>query len=104
MELKAPTAKTVSTKVYPIDPRPKTQTDTAGNTIARFGRWGNAQTKPGPDGNARDLGFRLIYCVTTSGDHVYVSDKDLRRIAQVKMDYRVSRETAIPREDPRSSR
>jgi hypothetical protein len=72
--------------------------DTAGNTIARFGRWGNAQTKPRPDGNARDLGFRLIYCVTTSGDSVYVSDKDLRRIAQVKMAYRVSREAAIPRE------
>ena len=70
--------------------------DTAGNMIARFGRWGNAQTKPGPDGNARDLGFRLIYCVTTSGDNVYVSDKDLRRIAQVKMAYRASREAAIP--------
>ena len=64
--------------------------------ITRFGRWGNAQTKPAPDGNARELGFRLIYCVTTVGDNVYVSDKDLRRIARVKMDYRVSRKAAIP--------
>jgi hypothetical protein len=66
--------------------------------ITRFGRWGNAQTMPGPDGNARKLGFRLIYCVTTSCDSVYVSDKDLRRIAQVKMDYRVSRKAAFPSE------
>ena len=29
-------------------------------------------------------------------DNVYVSDKDLRRIAQVKMAYRVSSEAAIP--------
>jgi hypothetical protein len=34
--------------------------------------------------------------VTASADSVYVSDKDLRRIAQVKMAYRVSREAAIP--------
>jgi hypothetical protein len=70
--------------------------DTAGNMVARFGRWGNADTKPGPDGSARALGFRLIYCVTAAGDSVYVSDKDLRRIANVKMAYRTSSEAAVP--------
>jgi hypothetical protein len=66
--------------------------DVAGNMIARFGRWGNAETKPGPNGDARNLGFRLIYCLTTAKDSVYVSDKDLRRIAKIKMAYRETRE------------
>ena len=70
--------------------------DTAGNMIARFGRWGNAETTPGPDGDARDLGFRMIYCLTTSRDAVYVSDKDLRRIAKIKMGYRETRVARVP--------
>ena len=59
--------------------------DTAGNMIARIGRWGNAETVPGADGDARQLGFRLIYCLAAAGDNLYVSDKDLRRIAKIKM-------------------
>ena len=61
-----------------------------------FGRWGNAETTPGPGGDARDLGFRMIYCLTTSGDAVYVSDKDLRRIAKIEMEYREAKEAQVP--------
>jgi hypothetical protein len=69
--------------------------DTAGNMIARIGRWGNAETLPGPDRNARELGFRMIYCLATSGDSLYVSDKDLRRVARIEMAYRETREVSV---------
>lgn len=67
--------------------------DTAGNMLARVGRWGNAETVPGPDGNPLELGFRMIYCLAAAGDKLYVSDKDLRRIALVQMEYRHLRQT-----------
>ena len=70
--------------------------DTAGNMIARIGRWGNAETLPGPDGNAREPGFSFIYCVAASGDNLYVGDKNLRRIAKIKMDYRHTEEVKVP--------
>jgi hypothetical protein len=70
--------------------------DTAGNMVARIGRWGNAQTLPGPDGDAAELGFRLIYCLAAAGDQLFVSDKDLRRVAQIRMEYRETRLTPIP--------
>jgi hypothetical protein len=70
--------------------------DTAGNMIARIGRWGNAETVPGPDGDAAGLGFRLIYCLAAAGDHLFVTDKDLRRVAKVRMDYRESKEASVP--------
>ena len=70
--------------------------DTAGNMLARFGRWGNAETVPGPDGNPRQLGFRMIYCLAAADDTLYVSDKDLRRIAQVQMEYRHVQSVPIP--------
>jgi len=69
--------------------------DTAGNMIARIGRWGNAETRPGPDGCARQIGFRLIYCVAAAGDAMFVSDKDLRRIAKIRMDYREEKHAPI---------
>ncbi len=62
--------------------------DTAGNLITRFGRFGNAQTVPGADGNAKEIGFRNIYCVAASGENAWVSDRDMRRVARVKMEYR----------------
>jgi hypothetical protein len=62
--------------------------DSAGNLITRFGRYGNAETLPGKDGDAKQLGFRNIYGVAASGDHAYISDRDLHRIAIVRMDYR----------------
>jgi hypothetical protein len=70
--------------------------DTSGNMLARIGRWGNAETLPGNDGHARDVGFRLIYCLAAAQDTLYVSDKDLRRIAQVQMDYRETAEAPVP--------
>ena len=66
--------------------------DSAGNMIARIGRWGNAETTPGPDGDARRVGFRFLYCLAAAGDSLYVSDKDLRRIAKIRMDYRERKE------------
>ena len=70
--------------------------DAAGNMIARIGRWGNAETVPPPDGDARQLGFRLIYCLAAAGDNLYVSDKDLRRIAKIRMDYRQMETVPLP--------
>jgi hypothetical protein len=75
--------------------------DTAGNMIARIGRWGNAETLPGPDGDARQLGFRLVYCLAAAGDQLFVSDKDLRRVARVRMEYREQKETCYSLSPPR---
>ncbi len=70
--------------------------DAAGNVITRIGRYGNAETVPGPDGDASEMGFRNIYCVDAAGEHVYVGDRDLRRIAKVQMAYRQTVATQIP--------
>lgn len=70
--------------------------DTAGNMITRVGRWGNAETVPGPDGNTRNLGFSFIYCVAAAGDNLYVGDKQLRRIAKMTMSYRETKTMEIP--------
>ncbi len=69
--------------------------DSAGNLITRFGRYGNAQTLPGEDGDAKHLGFRNIYSLSATGDSVYVNDRDLHRVAKVKMDYRQKEKVAI---------
>jgi len=61
--------------------------DAAGNLIARLGWWGSAQTVPA-DGDARRFGFWNIYGLTAAGDALYVSDKDLRRVAKFRMEYR----------------
>ena len=70
--------------------------DTAGNMITRVGWWGNAETVPGEDGDPSQVGFRNIYSVAAHGDSLYVSDKDLRRIAKFKMEYREKKEVALP--------
>jgi hypothetical protein len=70
--------------------------DTAGNLITRFGRYGNAETLPGEDGNTRQLGFRNIYCLAATGDILYVCDRDLRRIARVRVDYRDTKVARLP--------
>jgi hypothetical protein len=38
----------------------------------------------------------LIYCLAATGDNLYVSDKDLRRIARIRMDYREVKRTPAP--------
>ena len=67
--------------------------DTAGRLIGMFGVYGNAETVPGPDGDCDRLGFSSMYAVAAVGDTVYVSDRDLQRIAKVRLDYR-ERKTA----------
>jgi len=61
--------------------------DTAGNLIARFGRWGNAETIPGKNG-FEELGFFQVHSMDAAGDELYVVDRCLRRIAKFKMRYR----------------
>ena len=70
--------------------------DTAGNLITRFGRFGNAETVPGRDGSAKHLGFRNIYSIAASGQYAYICDRDLRRIARVKMTYRETASARLP--------
>ena len=70
--------------------------DTAGNLIEQFGAYGNAETVPGEDADADDLGFRNIYSLSAAGDALYVSDKDLRRVAKVRVDYRQTMMKKIP--------
>lgn len=70
--------------------------DTAGNLVARFGRFGNAATVPGPDGDADHLGFRNIYSVAAAGEYAYICDRDLRRVAEVRMAYRATKRCRPP--------
>jgi hypothetical protein len=70
--------------------------DTAGNLICRIGWWGNAETVPGPEGDATQLGFASPYCLSAAGDVLYVSDKDLRRIAKFRMEYRELKTARLP--------
>jgi len=37
----------------------------------------------------------MIYCLAASGDVLWVSDKDLRRIAQLRMEYRERKQAAV---------
>lgn len=69
--------------------------DTAGNMLARIGSWGNAETVP-QGGSAAELGFRMVYSLATSGDNLFVSDKDLRRISKLRMEYRETKEQPLP--------
>jgi hypothetical protein len=61
--------------------------DSAGNLIARFGRWGNAETVPGLNG-FEQLGFFQVHSMDAAGDRLYVVDRSLRRIARFTMGYR----------------
>lgn len=70
--------------------------DNAGNLIARIGRWGNAQTQPKPGGPASELGFDYIYALAAAGDDLYVCDRVLRRVARLRMDYRLTAAAVLP--------
>lgn len=69
--------------------------DTAGNLIQRVGCHGNAETLPGPDRSAKDIGFRIIQNVAAAGGYLYVVDRGLRRVAKVKMAYREVESTPL---------
>jgi hypothetical protein len=62
--------------------------------IQRLGCHGNAETRPGSDGSAKDLGFRIIQSIAAVGDDLYVVDRGLRRVAKVSMVYREERRAA----------
>lgn len=71
--------------------------DTAGNLIVRIGSWGNAECR-GP--NSRypepEIAFGWLHSIDATRDTLYASDKDLRRIVKVRLDYRESKETLVP--------
>ena len=71
--------------------------DTAGNLIARIGAWGGADCR-GPKSRYPDpeIAFAWVHSIDTFGDYLYASDKDLRRVAKIRMDYRHTKEAAIP--------
>ncbi|MDI9446385.1 MAG: hypothetical protein QM844_19675, partial [Planctomycetota bacterium] len=63
--------------------------DAAGNLIARIGAWGNAAGQ-GPPGKypLPEVAFGWGYSSAAGGDALYASDKDVRRIVKVRLDYR----------------
>lgn len=71
--------------------------DTAGNLIARVGAWGSADCRgPGSRYPQPEIAFGWVHSLDTFGDALYASDKDLRRIAKVRMDYRQVKEVSLP--------
>jgi hypothetical protein len=71
--------------------------DTAGNLIARIGSWGNAACQ-GPESRypEPEIAFSWLHSIDAAGDALYASDKDLRRIVKVRMDYCEYKETTVP--------
>lgn len=71
--------------------------DTAGNLIARIGSWGNAECR-GPSSRypEPEIAFSWLHSIDATRDRLYANDKDLRRIVKVRLDYRRSKETAVP--------
>ncbi len=72
--------------------------DTAGNLITRIGSCGNADCR-GPESKypKPEIAFWWVHSIDCRGDYLYASDRDLRRVVKVKMDYRESREVELPR-------
>jgi hypothetical protein len=67
--------------------------DTAGNAIARIGRYGNADSKSAA---GTDPAFVWPAFVSVADDDVFVSDSVNRRIAQMKVKYAESAECPLP--------
>jgi hypothetical protein len=67
--------------------------DTAGNLIARIGGWGSADCQ-GPESRypKPEIAFGWLHSLDAAGDALYASDKDLRRIVKVRLEYRVVKE------------
>ena len=63
--------------------------DTAGNLIARAGAWGNANNQ-GPDSEHPNppIAFSWLHGIDATNDALYASDRDLRRIVKIRLDYR----------------
>jgi len=71
--------------------------DTAGNLITRIGSWGNADCR-GPNSRYADpeIPFGWLHSIDANSDTLYVSDKDMRRIVKVRLDYREVKKVAVP--------
>jgi hypothetical protein len=71
--------------------------DTAGNLITRIGLWGNADCQ-GPKSAfpEPEIAFSWLHSIDVAGDMLFASDKDLRRIVKVRMDYRETGEVKVP--------
>ena len=71
--------------------------DTAGNLIARIGAWGSADCR-GPHSRYAqpEIPFDWVHSLDVLGDALYASDKQLRRIVKVRLDYRHLEETSVP--------
>ena len=71
--------------------------DTAGNLITRVGAWGGADCQgPASKFPKPDVAFTWLHSIDAFGDALYASDKDLRRIVKVRMDYRHAQQAPIP--------
>jgi hypothetical protein len=68
--------------------------DTAGNVITRVGAWGNADNG-GPESKHPQpaIAFSWLHGIDATNDALYASDRDLRRIVKVRLDYRETRIT-----------
>jgi hypothetical protein len=60
--------------------------DAAGNVVQWIGCYGNAGVVPLDGGSTRDLSFHSIYSVA-AGDALCVTDRDLKRLALIRMGY-----------------
>ena len=71
--------------------------DGAGNLIARVGAWGHYDCQ-GPQSKypEPEIAFDWPYSLDAAADSLYVSDKRLRRIVKVRMDYRETKEARLP--------
>jgi hypothetical protein len=71
--------------------------DTAGNLIVRVGGWGNADCRgPGSKFPEPAIAFGWLFGLDACDDYLYASDRDLNRVVKVRMDYRETKETALP--------
>jgi len=71
--------------------------DTSGNLITRIGAWGNADCRgPGSKYPKPEIAFGWVHSIDAFGDSLYASDKDLRRVVKVRMDYRQTKEAQTP--------
>jgi hypothetical protein len=72
--------------------------DTSGNLITRIGAWGNADCRgPGSTYPRPEIAFGWVHSIDAFGDALYASDKDLRRVVKVRMDYRQTKEVTLGR-------
>ena len=71
--------------------------DAAGNLITRVGAWGSHDCRgPQSEYPNPEVAFAWPYSLDASGDALYVSDKVLRRVVKVRLDYREIKAATVP--------